>query len=544
MILRNLEKHQKYKTSYRPNEIFWGIGVEHETYIETSKLKQITLKELKDHRAPERYSVNYYNIYDTQTFTETLDGLFEPDQKILIPILINSHTFIKTDLNGEHKTTYERVPKPNQKFNGKTIFEWIKEQNPDIFDQDYDKSYTFDGDTVEFMTQEFYKAKVFSVINELSMIQKDFMRAFNSLPREGIFNQYGPFKLAQKNYPFASYLTNLKNNAMFNNGTLHINITLPTQLNEKAEIADFDLFTRQHQNYARAIQWISPLLVAKYGAHDPLCESKNNSSKYSAGSQRVAVSRYIGLGTYDTDKMEPGKILTMSRDKLDDIDWYHSLHKRVDYKFLNELGMDINFNKHHSHGIEFRILESLPLTDLHDILNLMVYLADFSLNTKLDNPKKSKLWHFIAEECVHNGKGYLIDVSDQHELYKIFNMDYLSKEPIPAHDVLDIITEYLSEKYSDSICVRSMIYGEDILNISKRTKSRMYNTLEFIEEKPEVEESSDTEKTSDTEKSSDTEKIDAQTSKKESNQSDEKEQQEQQEQQTPIIHTKKFAWCC
>jgi hypothetical protein len=462
-MLRNLEKHQKYKTAYKPNDFYWGLGIEHETYLETSKLKQITVKELKENRGRERYSVNYYSIYNNDELNNAIDGLFDPDQQILIPILINSHTFQKTDLNGEHQTTYERIPKPNPKFSGKAIFEWMKEQNPDVFVEDYEKSYLFDGDTIEFMTQNFYKAKARDVINELSLVEKEFMRAINSLPREGILKTYGPLQIAQKNYPFASYLTNLKNNAMFNNGTIHINITLPTKLNDDSEIADIELFIKQHQNLARVIQWISPLLVAKYGAYDPLSESKNNGDRYAAGSQRVAVSRYIGLGTYDTDKMPTGKILTAKRNTLENIDWYESFHKKVGYNFLDELGMDINFNKHFCHGLEFRILESLPISDLQDILHLIIYLADFSLNVQVPNPKRVELWHKIAENCVLNGKGYLIDVSDQNDLFKLFNVSYLSKEPISAVEVIDIITQHLYQKYKNGVCVQCMINGEDIL---------------------------------------------------------------------------------
>jgi hypothetical protein len=467
---RNLEKHQKYKTAYIPNDFYWGLGVEHETYLETSKLKQISLKELKENRGQERYSVNYYNIYTKECLNEALDGLFEEDQKILLPILINSHTFQKTDINGEHQTTYERIPKPNPKFNGKTLFEFIKEQNPDVFANDYEKSYLFDGDTIEFMTQRFYKANVHDVIDELTIVEKEFMRALNSLPREGILKKYGPLQIAQNNYPFATYLTNLNNNAMFNNGTLHINITLPTRLNEKCEVADFELFTKQHKNLARAIQWISPLIVAKYGAYDPLSESKTNGKKYAAGSQRVAVSRYIGLGTYDTDKMPIGKLLTAKKDTLEDIDWYNSFHTKTDYGFLNELGLDINFNKHFCHGLEFRILESLPMKDLYNILILIVHLADFSLNKELENPKKSELWHRITENCVHNGKGYLMDVSDQNELFQYFELLCIAKEPQPAVDVLELITEHLFKTYKNGTCVACMINGDDVLNPRIKTQ--------------------------------------------------------------------------
>jgi hypothetical protein len=461
-MLRNLEKHQKYRDVYKPNDFYWGLGVEHETYIETSKLKQITLKELKENRAPERYCVDYYGVYTTDTLNTTLDGLFNKDAKILLPILVNSHTFQKTDMNGQHKTTYERLPKPNPNFNQKTVHDFIKEHAPDIFLTEYDKSYTFDGDTIEFMTQKFYKATIESVINELNTIETEFIDKLNALPKEGIFKSYGPFKLAQQNYPFATYLTNLKNNAMFNNGTVHINVTLPTRLNDKAEIANMDTFIKQHQNYARAFQWISPLLVAKYGAYDPLCESKINGEKYSAGSQRIAVSRYIGLGTYDTDKMEVGKILTKPRQMLRDIDWYKSFHEKVDYKFLAEIGMDINFNKHYCHGLEFRIFDSIPISNIKEILEYVIYLADYSLNNEVVDPKKSQVWHRIAENCVHNGKGYQIDASDQNELYTMFGLTDLSKEPIMATDVLTRIINFLSEKYKNGICAKYMIKGERV----------------------------------------------------------------------------------
>lgn len=496
-MLRNLDKHQKYKESYKPNDYFWGLGVEHETYLETSKLKQITLKELKEDRAAERYSVQYYNIYSKEYLNEALDGLFDNEQKILIPILANSHTFQRTDLNGEHKTTYERIPKPNPKFSGRSIFEWMLEENPDVFKENYEKSYIFDGDTIEFMTQNFYKTSVDNVIDELTLVEKEIIKALNSLPREGILKTYAPFQIAKKNYPFASYLTNLKNNAMFNNGTFHVNITLPSKLNEKAEIEDFELFTKQHKNLARAFQWISPLLVAKYGAFDPLCESKNNGEKYAGGSQRIAVSRYIGLGTYETDTMPIGKILTVKKDTLENIDWYESFHKYVDYKLLDEIGLDINFNKHFCHGLEFRIFDSLQINDLKDILTFLVHLADLSLDIQLDNPKRAKLWHKLAENCVHNGQGYYMDVSDQNELYSILQIPQYSKEPLSVVEVFEIISDNIIKKYSDGICVNYMIKGiqptpqkielesitpqiEPIINIVSNIKEDIESVVETV----------------------------------------------------------------
>jgi hypothetical protein len=464
-MLRNLDKHQKYKLAYKPNDFYWGLGVEHETYIETNKLKQVSTKELKENRASERYCVNYYTIYNPEELHIAIDGLFDSDTKILLPILINSHTFQQADIEGEHRTTYERIPKPNKKFNGKTMFDWLKEQNSK-FAEEYAKSYIFDGDTIEFTTQEYYKATVQDVINELITVENSFIRDLNALPSEGIIKTYGPFQLAQRNYPFASYLTNLKNNAMFNNGTIHVNITLPTQLDKNAEIADFNLFKKQHQNYARAFQWISPLFVAKYGSPDPLCESKTNGEKYSAGSQRIAASRYIGLGTYDTDEMQIGKILTQKKNTIKNLSWYESFHKKVDYKFLDELGLDINFNKHFCHGLEFRIFDSISMKELKELLTILVYLADFSLDTHIQNPALNEVWHKIAEKSVHDGKGYYMDVPDQNELYSIFKIPYLSKEPTCVTDVLDLIVKYLMKEYDNGICVRYMIKGDSIISSS------------------------------------------------------------------------------
>ncbi len=488
--MQNLPKHKKYKQYYKPNDTFWGLGVEHETYLETSKLKQVTLGDLKECNKRERYSVDYLTVYNKEQLHKALDGLFssekqssqqqqqKKEQPIRIPILMNAHSFQKTDIQGEHKTTYERIPKPNPNFNGKTIYEWMLDQNPDIFKEEYEKSYLFDGDTIEFVTQDFYKVTAMDVMHELVTKEKEFLRALNSLPREGLFKTYAPFKIAEKNYGFASYLTNLKNNAMFNNGTIHINITLPTKLNENAEIEDFTSFKHKHQNYARAIQWLSPLIVAKYGAHDPLSESEGQyegqtegrsiGELYAAGSQRVAISRYIGLGTYDTDQMEVGKILTKPKATLKDIDWYDTYTKKAAYNLPEDIGMDINFNKHYSHGLEIRILESLPSYELQEVIQTLIYLADYSLIHTVPNPKKSPLWHNIALNCIHNGKGYMISVNEQNILFDLLGIYNTSKEPKNANEVYDEIAFELMEQYKNNICSKAFLLGVyDELSIDK-----------------------------------------------------------------------------
>jgi hypothetical protein len=113
--------------------------------------------------------------------------------------------------------------------------------------------------------------------------------------------------------------TNMNQLAIFNNGTYHINITLPTQLNERSEIQDKNSFIESHRSYIRFIQWMEPLLIANFGSPDPLAWI--DPAHFSAGSQRAAMSRYIGVGTFDTDTMPEGKILTMDLSGVEST-WY------------------------------------------------------------------------------------------------------------------------------------------------------------------------------------------------------------------------------
>jgi hypothetical protein len=462
MIPRNKEKHAKYEIYYQPNDLFWGLGIEHETYLETNKLKQILPKELKEHRHPERYSIAYYDVYRAEELEKTLDDMFpvESEAKFLLPILCNSHTFLKTDRNGEHPMTLDRIPKPNPKCQELILFEWMKLENPEEFHDEFHRSFTFDGDAIQFTTQYFYKTTMQHVLQELSISEKNFTRALNSLPREGVLKQYAPFSIMKQYYPFATYLTNLKNNAICNVGTLEINITLPTKLNVKGEIEDPERFRTQHQSFARAIQWISPLIIATYGCADPLSESKHYGHLYAAGSQRVAVSRYTGLGTYDTNKMQPGIILTHKKEDIAHTEWYDAFYAKTNYKPLEELGMDLNFNKHERHGLEIRWLDAIPFSSLEEVLILLFHLADCSMDLDISNPTECKQWHRMAEQCVHLGKGYQMNVSDQHELYKRLGVCHLSKEPLMVQEVLQIVKKDLEKRYDHATCTTCFRRGE------------------------------------------------------------------------------------
>ena len=344
-----LPKHGRYQVAYKKNEVFWGLGIEHEFYLETGQYDTVAIDDIILHNKPERYSVRYNTIYNEDLYEKALLDIGQQLPELTIPILYNAYSWLKTDISDQHKTTYTKVPRPNPAFSGHTIHELLCKSS-DWLKENHDVAYTFDGDTFEIMTQEFYRATVEECIKEYVCARRRFVEEIQYNSGGALLNT----RIMGRNYPFSRYKTNPANIAMFNNGTVHINITLPTRLNEDGRIAAWPRFVDQHRSLARAIQWIEPLWIAVYGAADPLAASKQWGSNFSAGSQRGAVARYIGIGTYDTEEMPRGKIL--QKDVSSGMyPWYDTFYGRCGgYKRLDKIGMDINFNKHPNHGLELR----------------------------------------------------------------------------------------------------------------------------------------------------------------------------------------------
>jgi len=441
-----LPKHQKYKNAYQSFDYYWGIGIEHETYLKTAQTKDIT--GFEGAMKPERYSVDYLKIYKPEPFRLALAAMLERSGgKLTVPILVNSHSFTHCDVYNSHRTTYEKIPKVNPQYSGKPFWDWICEKSPWLRDH-YDRNFVWDGDTLEIMTLNFYKATVRGVMSELRSSTGALEAEFAKLPKQGIIAAYGSLKLAApRNEPFAVHLTNLKNVAMFNNGTLHINLTLPTRLGWGGlHPLWFNKFKRQHQRLARLIQWLEPALIAVYGSGDPLAAV---SDRFPAGSQRVAVSRYIGLGIYDTEKMAPGKILQIARSAAGPLPWYDWLHEHCDYYKLENIGLDLNFNKHGAHGLELRFFDQMPYESLEEVLRGLVLVMDAALRIKdIEKPQGCADWISAAGQALMLGRGWNVSVEQQRAVYKAFHLTELDdpKEPVNVVDWLRSLFVAL-EKY-------------------------------------------------------------------------------------------------
>jgi hypothetical protein len=429
-----LSKHKKYRSAYKSFDLYWGLGVEHELYLKTTQKKDIT--SFEGNMKPERYSVDYLKIYKPEPFHKALaDYLKIHGGKIQVPVLVNSHSFTHCDMFNSHKMTYEKVPKPNPNYSGKSFWDWISEKSQWLREH-YDSTFMWDGDTLEIITVDFYKASVKSVITELRRTSSILETEISKLPRQGLLAGYGPLTLAiPRNEPFAVYLTNLKNVAMFNNGTIHINLTLPTRLGLRGIRPMFwNKFVRQHQRLARFIQWLEPALIAVYNSGDPLSRV---SDRYATGSQRVAVSRYIGLGVYDTEKMEAGKILQVPRDHYGALPWYDWLYSHCDYNKLEKIGLDLNFNKHGAHGLELRFFDQMAYDKLEKVMRGLVLVMDSSLKIKkAPNPRMCKSWQIAAGEALLYGQGWCLSVEQQADIYNAFQIHIDPKEPMYVIDWL------------------------------------------------------------------------------------------------------------
>ena len=452
------DKHKKYYSSYIPNDLFWGIGIENETYLEVQNISEVSGLFFKNQKR-ERYSVNYYETYLNEFFNKALDTLVNKDNFYTVPYLINCHELTKNDLSGNPKTNYDKNSTPNKRFNGKTVFEHICEKNKYLKDE-YEKSYCFDGDTIEFMTQNYYKKTVQDVIYELKSHKKYFLNNINKLKLP--LSQGNKLEYPKVNYGFARFSTNKNNLAIFNNGTYHFNFTLPTLLDDCGNIADKRDFEKKHSKAIKIIQILEPLFIAKYGSGDTLSRSSVYSKRFPKGSQRIAASRYVSAGTYDSDKMKSGKILQENREKYEPL-WYNKLYKQIHYVKNDKIGFDINYNKFKNHGIELRFFDWFPEQSLEEVLTFLVYLLDHSYNLKhIENPIKDEIYNDIMYHSILNGKETVL--STEHISYIKKNL----KLKVKLHDkniisVYDSIFNYFKNLYKkEGECSKYMLDNNTI----------------------------------------------------------------------------------
>jgi hypothetical protein len=319
-----------------------------------------------------------------------------------------------TDRHNQPKTKYTKRNEPNPLFDGETLWDFCKKNN-DYLSENFDNTFTFDGDTIEIMTVDFYNKSIKDVLEEHATSRKNLIDNLNKVFVENnIFSEYGRLNFMKKNHPFAVHLTNIDNVAMFNNGTIHINITLPTKLDQNSKIQNKLDFIEKHKNLIRLVQYLEPILLCVYGTRDPFSEYDG---AFSSSSQRCAISRYIGIGTYDTNYMKTGKILQESVDNIvvakEEWGWYNKYYQTCGYNRLDKLGMDINFNKHYNHGVEIRFFDFIPHEKYEELCKFIQWLTIISSKQSFDNPIYSRDWNDMVICSLTRGPRW--ELSDTHK---------------------------------------------------------------------------------------------------------------------------------
>jgi hypothetical protein len=284
----------------------------------------------------------------------------------------------------------------------------------------------------------------------------------------------------KKNHPFAIHLTNLNNVGIFNNGTIQFNITLPTKLDSNGLISDKDKFVDIHKNYIKLIQFFEPFFLAIYGSPDPFSSvnqtNYDKSELFSSCSQRGAVSRYIGIGTYNTDDMKTGKLLFDNINTFEiftnEFGWYKQYYKNCAYNKLESLGYDINFNKHYNHGVEIRFFDHITDDEtIKEILSYLIILGDYSLNNNITtNPILSVNWNNIIIKCMKYGANTVLDDNELNMYSELFNHKFtntnITKLFYEIIDFINIPSEFSKLTMINSTNIISNIIDE-IINVTE-----------------------------------------------------------------------------
>lgn len=442
------DKHKRYMNSYQENTtVFWGIGIENESYLMLKKplytSKDFATLSLKS----ERYSVNYFNNFKSEPLIDAIKKLYTC-KKLTYPNYINAHTLDKTDIQLQHRTTYQEIPQPNPSFTESIHSVLLRESS--VYKSMYDTSVVFDGDSIEFITQKFYNTTVSDCVKELVAIKQSFLNEVSPFFQKwGI----GPIEYPNHNYGLATFLSSAnKHLAVCNNGTYHMNLTLPTLLQD-GTIVDKPAFIHRHLQLIKCIQMVEPLIVACYGTPDVFgLADQTNSMNYSMGSLRVTLSRYISLQTFDTEQPVNGKLLLMKKSD-DPSRWYNHMED-TPYQMNREIGADINFNKFKNHGIEIRFLDWFPEEYLAGLMNFFILLAQHSLilgTVFLDTLPYQNL----IKNCVTKGCAYLLPIEESNLILRDLRLEPVDKE-MSAFHLLMHISAVLYGKYHDGPIVQQM----------------------------------------------------------------------------------------
>lgn len=429
-----MKANQKHK-------YYWGIGLENETYMQFEESLIVSGSFIQEKIGCERYSIDYRTCYKSGVLTEVLETAFDKNKNYKVSRMINSHSLDKLDLNYQHKTlATTKPPVDNPEYLGKSILEAFLETQPyniqSMLTQKNNPmgSVNFDGDSIEFVTKYFENRTIPDSCEELKATKKLFIDKINE---SSVLN--GTLNFPSYNIGLNMFMSNQEHLVLFNNGTYHFHITLPT-LTENSRIIDYTAFEAKHANAIYLLQWFEPLFIATLGSPDIMgvISSKYHlNEKFALGSMRNAMSRYTGVGTFNKT-MAKGKILTyqvdefrklLKFDKEENIWWRDQVESDLGYELLSDIGLDFNQEKMYQSGFEFRSFDEFPATYLNDVLLAIIVICEHSLNLPdVSWGHDSVVWNNLVFKSLKNGHLAEVNETEKQEVLDLLQLNSFKAE--------------------------------------------------------------------------------------------------------------------
>jgi hypothetical protein len=497
---------------------YWGIGLENETYMQFEESLIVSGEFIQEKIGFEKYSIDYRKCYKPESLAPILKKAFGLNENYKVSRMMNSHSLEKLDINYQHKTlspvkplvdtaTGEMIAQPteNPDYLGKSIMELFLEDQPyNIQSMITQRNKTmgsvhFDGDSIEFVTKYFENRTIAESCKELRATKKLFLDKINE---SSVLN--GKLNFPDYNNGLNMFMTNQENLVLFNNGTYHFHITLPS-LTEDSRIVDYNEFERTHANAIYLLQWFEPFFIATLGSPDimgVISDTYSLDKKFTLGSMRNAMSRYIGVGTYNK-AMPKGKILTYNVDdfrkllkfeKEENIWWRDQIEADMEYEMLSEVGLDFNQEKMYQSGFEFRSFDEFPAEYLNDVLFGIILICEHSLNLPdVQWGHDSKAWNNLVFKTLKMGYATEINEEEKQEVLDLLQLlnpsdaNYNTlKSEFEAITLLDEfffkILAILHDMYKDNnICLDAM-YGQKTSAPPKWDNFNKYQTEKHLQQ--------------------------------------------------------------
>jgi hypothetical protein len=504
---------------------YWGIGLENETYLQFEESLIVSGAFIQEKIGCERYSIDYRKCYKPGSLAPVLNTAFCTNENYKVSRMINSHSLDKLDINYQHKTLAtvkstddatentententdtNETPLENPDFLGKSILELFLEKQPyNIHSMITQKtnpmgSVNFDGDSIEFVTKYFENRTVTDSCNELKTTKKLFIDKINE---SEVLSE--KLKFPEYNIGLNMFMSNQENLVLFNNGTYHFHITLPT-LTENSRIVDYIAFDKTHSNAIYLLQWFEPFFITTLGSPDimgVISKKYDLDQKFALGSMRNAMSRYTGIGTFHKS-MSKGKILTykvedfrklLKFSKEENIWWRDQIESEMDYDLLSDVGLDFNQEKMYQSGFEFRSFDEFPAAYLNDVLYSIILICEHSLNIQdVAWGHDSIIWNNLVFKSLKHG--YLTKINEEEknevlELLQLLNSADSNYDSLKSEfDTVEMLDEFffkildvLHNRYKDdNICLDSMC-GQEAKFAPKWENYNKYQTEQHLQQ--------------------------------------------------------------